>query len=160
VEDAVRPAKVEPPLNIYPGRVDEKGRLKLPVDFQQYLNGLGETRVFMTTLDGRIGRIYPISVWRENEAMLREAGEDAEAGDDLWFFASALGGDAEMDAQGRLLLPAALRQHLGVEGEPVYLHSYRGHIRLYTQAVYDEKMGRATAALGDKLRAFEKKGLR
>jgi len=151
---------VEPPRGIYPGRVDEKGRLKLPVDFQQYLNRLGESRVFITTLDGRIGRIYPISVWRDNEIVLREAGDDADKAEDLWFIANAFGGDAELDSQGRLLVPTDLRRHLNVENQPVHLEYYKGHVNIYTQAVYDEKMARAFDSLGEKLKVFEKKGLR
>jgi MraZ protein len=160
VEDAAKLAPAEPPRSIYPGRVDEKGRLKLPVDFQQFLSALGETKVFITTFDGSIGRIYPISEWKEIERMLREGGEDAEAAEDLWFLANAFGGDAEVDSQGRLLLPSELRKRLEVENQPVHLHHYRGHIRIYTQAIYEQKMGRAFEAVDDKLRRFEKKGLR
>jgi MraZ protein len=69
VEANPRPAPVEPPRGTYQARVDEKGRLKLPAVFQQYLTDLGETKVFVTSLDVRIARIYPISVWKENEIL-------------------------------------------------------------------------------------------
>ena len=155
-----QPVAIEHPRGFHSARVDEKGRLKLPAAIQQYLNRLGESQVFITTLDGRIGRIYPISVWRENEILLRDAGEEAEQAEDLWFIANAFGGDAEVDAQGRLLIPAELRRHLGVEGEQVHLEYYKGHVNIYTQAVFDEKKTRASESLPDKLKLFEKKGLR
>jgi MraZ protein len=58
--------RIEPPLGMYPARVDEKGRLKLPADFQQYFADLGERKFFITSLVRRIAQIYPISVWRQN----------------------------------------------------------------------------------------------
>jgi MraZ protein len=160
VEVSAQPVAVEAPRGFTAVRVDEKGRLKLPTDFLHYLNRLGESQVFITTLDGRTGRIYPISVWRENEILLRNAGEDAEAAEDLWFIANAMGGDAEVDGQGRLLLPAELRRRLEVEGQPVHLEHYKGHFNIYTQAVFDEKLSRANEGLADKLKRFEQKGLR
>ena len=105
-------AEVEHPRGIYPGRVDDKGRLKLPVDFQRYLTQTGAEKVFVTSFDERIGRIYPIPVWNENEKLLRTPNDNAPDADDLWFTANDLGGDSEMDAQGRLLMPPGLRRAL------------------------------------------------
>jgi MraZ protein len=153
-------AQPEPPRGIYPARVDDKGRLKLPADFQKYLQDLGETKVFMTTFDGKVARIYPISVWRSNEALLSEGGEETEQAEDLWFVANDLGGDAVMDNQGRLLVPPELRRALGIENAPVRLEYYKGHFNLYSEAVYQERKARAMANLAEKLKAFEKKGLR
>ena len=42
---------VESPRGIYPARVDEKGRLKLPADFQRFLQESGATKVFITSFD-------------------------------------------------------------------------------------------------------------
>ena len=44
----------EPPNGMYPARVDDKGRLKLPVGFQEYISGLPEKKLFVTSLDRRI----------------------------------------------------------------------------------------------------------
>lgn len=114
----------------------------------------------MTTFDGKVARIYPISVWRSNEALLSEGGEETEQAEDLWFVANDLGGDAVMDNQGRLLVPPELRRALGIENAPVRLEYYKGHFNLYSEAVYQERKARAMANLAEKLKAFEKKGLR
>src|SRR3954452_611353 len=143
VEDIASPAVIEHPRGIYPGRIDEKGRLKLPSDFQQYLAGIKETKVFCTTFDERIARLYPISKWKEIETMLREPAEDAEAAEDLWFTAMDLGGDAEMDSQGRLMITTKLRRALHTENKPVYLEHYKGHINVFGEAVYQERKQRA-----------------
>src|ERR1051326_7163859 len=90
---------VESPRGIYAARVDEKGRLKLPVDMQHLLIAMGEQKVFITSLDEETARIYPISLWRQNEKILSEATEDPKAAEDLAFLANDLGGDAKLDEQ-------------------------------------------------------------
>ena len=69
---------MEPPHSIAQARVDEKGRLKLPSEFLEYLKKLGVDKVFITTLDRELARIYPISVWKANENFFANAGDLAE----------------------------------------------------------------------------------
>ena len=40
---------LEPPRGIYPARLDDKGRLKLPVQFQQYLAAFPEKKLFVAS---------------------------------------------------------------------------------------------------------------
>jgi MraZ protein len=159
VEEIIQIAAVEPPRGIYSGSVDEKGRLKLPVSFQLFLTNLGETKVFATSFDMRIARLYPISEWKKVDAKLKDSKEDAQAAEDLWFMAMDLGGDAEMDSQGRLMLPPELRRTLEIEKAPVHLQHYKGHIKVYSDKVYNEIRGRAQQNLPEKLSLFETKGL-
>jgi MraZ protein len=158
VEDVVKTA-VEPPRGIYPGRVDEKGRLKLPVDFQEFLKGIGELKVFATSFDERIGRLYPISAWKEIEKLLRNPGENAEDAEHLWFTAMDLGGDADMDDQGRVLLPSELRKALNIEKQPVHLEHYKGHINVFSETIYNERKAAARANRAAALKVFETRGL-
>ena len=156
---------VPPPLGIYPARVDEKGRLKLPADFQQYLNAIftgeaTERRVFITSLDLRTVRIYPLSLWKSNENLLEQETDNAEDAADIAFLAKDLGGSSEVDGQGRVLVPVGLRQLLGLESKPVFLDCYKGRISVLTEEVYKEKQARARENVLDKLSRLEKRGLR
>lgn len=151
---------VEAPHGIYPARVDDKGRLKLPSVFQQYLNSRGERKVFITSLDTHTARIYPMSVWKDNEKFFEEYTEDPQIAEDVAFIANDLGADSELDGQGRLLVPQELRQKLDVENQPVWLDCYKGRINVYTKAVYEERKSRASQGLAEKLRALERKGLK
>ena len=151
---------VESPRGIYQARVDEKGRLKLPVDMQQLLNASGEQKVFITSLDEVTARIYPIAIWRENEKILAESHEDPETAEDIAFLANDLGADSEVDAQGRVLLPTELRRLLQLEGEAVWLECYQGGINIYNKGVYEARKARARENRAAKLTAFRKKGLR
>lgn len=151
---------VDPPRGIYPARVDEKGRLKLPVDFQHFLIASGGVKVFITSLDLTTARIYPISIWRDNEKIFETLTDDPEGAADVAFLANDLGADSELDGQGRLLVPAELRKELNLESQPVWLECYQGAITIYTKEVYDERRRRSRENLTDKVTALKKKGLR
>lgn len=157
--DGVNFGSVEHPRGIYPARVDDKGRLKLPADFHRYLTEVGATKVFVTSFDERIGRIYPIPIWKQVEALLNDPGDEAEDAEDLLFTANDLGGDTELDPQGRLLIPAPLRKVMNAENQPMWLEFQKGHINVFGAEVYEERKQRASSNRTEKLKAFIKKGL-
>src|SRR5271169_5574977 len=99
---------VEPPHSIAQASVDDKGRLKLPAEFTEFLEKSGVTRVFITTVDFRQVRIYPLSLWQRNENLFEGAGEHSGQAERLARLAKHFGGDAEIDRAGRVLLPAVL----------------------------------------------------
>jgi len=150
----------EPPHSIVQASVDEKGRLKLPVEFLEYLEALKVTTVFITTFDLRLARIYPMRVWEVNKALLQNAGENAAAAERLAFLAKAYGGDAEIDKSGRVLLPAKLREALNLEKQPVWLDEFQGRINVVTRQVHDERMQLAKANMSEDLKTLEKLGLK
>jgi len=150
----------EPPHSIVQASVDEKGRLKLPVEFLEYLEALNVTKVFITTFDLRLARIYPMRVWEVNKALLQNAGENAAAAERLAFLAKAYGGDAEIDKSGRVLLPAKLREALNLEKQPVWLDEFQGRINVVTRQVHDERMQLAKANMSEDLKTLEKLGLK
>jgi MraZ protein len=150
----------EPPRGFLQARVDEKGRLKLPAAIAQYLSGLGDQKVFVTTLNASTVRIYPISSWRETEKMLEEAGEDADVREDIAFIAYHFGADSEIDPQGRVLVPTDLRRALKLENEQVYLRCFKQRIDVIGREVYEQRLAKAMEGVGEKLQSLEKKGLR
>ena len=154
------PAAVEAPRGTLSGRVDEKGRLKLPSAIVQYLEALGERNVFVTTLNISTALIYPISVWRETENMLQEPGEDADSRADVAFVANHYGEDAEIDGQGRVLLPTTLRRELELEKDDVHLLCYKRRIEIFGSKTYEQRLAKAKTNLAEKVGALEKKGLR
>jgi MraZ protein len=154
------PARIEPPRGTLSGRVDEKGRLKLPAAMAQYLEAIGEKKVFITTLNLQTALIYPISAWRETENMLQQAGDDAEARSDVAFVANHYGEDAEVDAQGRVLIPTTLRRDLELEKDDVSLLFFKQRIEVFGSKVYAHRLERAKTNLADKVSALEKKGMR
>jgi DNA-binding transcriptional regulator/RsmH inhibitor MraZ len=115
--------------------------------------------VFITSLDRRIARIYPISVWKQNEKFFQEFNANPKAAADVNFIANDLGADSELDGQGRVLVPSELRRLLEMENQPVWLECFRGRFNVYSQAVYEDRKRRALEGLEDKLDLLEQSGL-
>jgi MraZ protein len=151
---------VEPPHSIAQARIDDKGRLKLPAEFLEYLKLMGVEKVFITTVDLELARIYPIPVWKANVDFFSEAGELAELAEDVAYIAKYFGGDSEIDSQGRVLMPADMRKRMNLESAPVWLDVSKGRINVAGKAVHEARFQRAMANLGEKVKALEKKGLK
>ena len=150
----------EHPLGIFQARCDEKGRLKLPANFFEYLKALGVEKVFITTVDMKLARIYPRKVWESNQNLFATAGENAEIAEDVAFIADLYGADSEIDAQGRILVPTELRRALEIEAQPVWLNCYNGRINVFPKKVFEERRERARVNLADKVKTLEMKGLK
>jgi DNA-binding transcriptional regulator/RsmH inhibitor MraZ len=73
--------------------------------------------------------------------------------------AKKYGADAEIDAQGRVLLPSALRTLLALEGEMVAVEHASGRIDLAVKAIYDKEMAEAEKDLPAKFETFREIGL-
>src|ERR1700743_1330531 len=67
---------VKPPRGMYPTRLDDKGRLKLPAGFQTFFAALREKTLFVTSMDRKVALIYPMAIWRENEKFFEGYKED------------------------------------------------------------------------------------
>jgi len=138
--------QISPPLGFHAAKVDEKGRLKLPTDFQQFFTKLGVTEFFVTSLDRHIASVYTVPSWRQAESFLENYAADPEKADDVLFNANDLGGETGMDSQGRLLVPAELRRELGIENQPVRLKAFGTRIDILSDAMYAKRRERASAA--------------
>lgn len=124
-----------------PATVDEKGRLKLPSTFKADLDTLacGEgregVRHYLTSLDGKSARLYPMPVWEAIEARLAQLPSTNPARRKLLEFTAFYGSEVEPDAQGRFVIPPILREAAQLTGEVAILGQLdhlaiwnRGHI--------------------------------
>ena len=150
---------IEPPRGMYPGRLDDKGRVKLPVAFQQFLGSLREKKLFVTSLDRKTAQVYPIAVWRENEKFFDTFRAEPRIARNVAFNAADLGAETEMDGQGRILFSPELRRELGIENQPVRLFAYRGRIEVLSEKVYEERRLEAAQTPVEDLAKLEAAGL-
>jgi MraZ protein len=161
VENQPKSSPVEPPRGSFSAHVDDKGRLKLPVNFQEFLSTFGDDKLYATSVDDRIARIYPISVWKGNEKVLEDlAMENPDASEDLSILTNHYGADAKVDPQGRVTLPTDLRRALGLEDKEVRLDWSQSAINVYSMAEYEARMRRARENASDKLKAAKLKGFK
>ncbi|MGB9846143.1 MAG: division/cell wall cluster transcriptional repressor MraZ [Desulfotomaculales bacterium] len=101
----------------YQHALDSKGRLFIPARFRE---GLGEKFVLTKGLDGCLFA-YPPQEWLSLEDKMKAlpfTRSDVRAFV-RFFFAGAC--ECEVDRQGRILIPAALRRHASLEKEAVII---------------------------------------
>src|SRR5690348_5753030 len=150
---------VEPPRGMYPARLDDKGRLKLPTSFQQFFSALREKKLFVTSLDRRIAQIYPMEVWRQNENFFETYRDNPNVAKNVAFNAADLGIEAEMDAQGRITFPPELRRELGIENQTLRLFAYKGRIEVLSEKIYEERKLQASGTGPEDVANLERAGL-
>lgn len=125
------------------GRVDEKGRLKFSALVKQQLETQYEDpRLFITSLDGEKVKVFPIKEWEAVEARLSQKSTegkevDGEVKDKILFHANRYGAEESLDNQGRILVPAVLREIAGMRGE-VKLMWQNNHILVLSAKNFDE----------------------
>jgi len=159
-QGSAKPVSVPPPKAIYHARVDEKGRLKLPRDFESYLRTFEEQTFFVTTLDERIARIYPMPAWHENASFFENCQEDPELVEEVAFATRVYGAESPLDKDGRILIPPQLRRKLGIENQPVWVGYFKGAVEVYSEGVYQELMQRASVNLKEKVKKLRERGLK
>jgi len=103
----------------HPARVDEKGRLKLPAEFKRRIDELYNGRFYITSRDGRVAEVYPLQEWEKVEQKLASIPNFDPAKRKLMDRYNFFGSEAEMDAQGRILLPQILREKANLTADVV-----------------------------------------
>ena len=100
-----------------PATVDEKGRLKIPAAFKSELDEMSVQDFFVTSLDGKSVWVYPLPAWLKIEEKLAGLPTMNKAKKHFLDRTNYWGQMARADAQGRILIPALLRESAEVQGE-------------------------------------------
>lgn len=111
----------------YNHTVDAKGRLIVPSKFRDQL---GDEFVVTRGLDGCLF-VYSSEEWKNIETKFREVSQFSKEARKFarFFFAGAT--VCEVDKQGRVLLPAVLREFAGIEKE-IILAGVGNHIEIWS----------------------------
>jgi MraZ protein len=99
----------------YNHTIDAKGRLIIPSRFR---DELGDTFVMTKGLDGCLS-IYPKGEWEEFEKKLRSLPLTSKNARTFTRFFVAGAAACELDRQGRVLVPATLREYAGLTKDVV-----------------------------------------
>lgn len=115
----------------YNHSIDVKGRIIVPAKFRE---DLGEEFVVTLGLDGCLF-LYPDSEWREFVEQLKHLPGNRQARQlQRYFLAGAT--TCEIDKQGRILIPAKLREHAKLEKEVVFV-GVLGKIEIWSKELWD-----------------------
>lgn len=117
----------------YQHTIDQKGRVIIPAKFRE---GLGDHFMITRGLDQCIF-VYPLEEWRQIEAKLKSlpfTRADARAFT-RFFFSGAM--ECELDKQGRVTLPANLRDYARLTKECVLI-GVSNRVEIWSKAVWEE----------------------
>jgi MraZ protein len=123
-------------IGTYEHTIDEKNRLTLPARFRE---ALGDGVVLARGLDGNVA-VYPRETWKVTvetrisalDPLSREARELRR-----FFFSGAA--EADLDRQGRILVPVALTRHADLEREVVVAGNY-DHLELWNPSSWEQHL--------------------
>ena len=101
----------------YAARIDDKGRLKIPNAFRTVVEKTHGPDLFVTSLSGESVRIYPMPVWLELEEKLGRMPSTHPSRLRYLDRVNFYGQTAQIDAQGRVVIQARLRESAGMNGE-------------------------------------------
>lgn len=106
-----------------PAKIDEKGRLKVPADFRKVIEDKYGKDCFITSTDGESALVYPLPVWFEFQARLAKVPSASVAKAKLLERVNYFGQVASLDVQGRITVPAVLRDVAKIADDVVVLGS-------------------------------------
>lgn len=110
----------------YSHGIDEKGRLIVP---SKYRDELGKEFVVTKGSEGCLF-VYPMKEWEKIEKQVKEMALNGKEGRKfirMFFSSAAL---LELDKQGRVLIPALLKEHAGLDKEVCLIGSV-SHIEIW-----------------------------
>jgi MraZ protein len=100
-----------------PARIDDKGRLKVPNAFRALVESKYGRELFLTSVTGEYVRIYPMPVWLEIEEKLGAMPSTNPSRlrylDRVNYYCQP----AELDVQGRVIIPVRLREAATMSGD-------------------------------------------
>jgi MraZ protein len=137
-------------------RIDDKGRLKVPNVFRSLLESKYGRELFLTSLSGESVLLYPMPVWIDKEEKLSQMPSAHPSRQRFLDRVNFFGQVAELDTQGRVLVPVRLRETATMSGDVDVLGQYNylevwNHDRFLTKLQrdpYTDEDARALAEYG------------
>jgi MraZ protein len=122
-----------------PTKIDEKGRLKIPADFRRIIEEKYGKDCFITSTDGERALVYPLPVWFEFQSRLSKVPSASQAKARLLERVNYFGQVSAIDAQGRVLVPAVLREVAAIADDVVVLGS-QDHLIVWNEQKIQKRL--------------------
>ena len=124
-----------------PTRIDDKGRLKIPTLFRGLIQDQRGPDVFVTSVTGESVLIYPMAVWLEVEQRLSKAPANHPSILKFLDRVSYYGQESELDGQGRIVVPALLRESASIVGD-VRVFGKIDYLEVWNEERFAQKLAR------------------
>lgn len=116
-----------------PAKIDEKGRLKVPAHFRKIIEERYGPDCFITSTDGERALVYPLPVWFDFQGRLSKVPSTSVAKAKLLERVNYFGQVGSLDSQGRITVPAVLREVAGITDDVVVLGS-QDHLIVWNES--------------------------
>ncbi|MBI2773443.1 MAG: division/cell wall cluster transcriptional repressor MraZ [Chloroflexi bacterium] len=126
--------------------LDEKGRLAIPAKFR----GRFKEGAVVTRWIGECLAVFPTSEWDAINADIAKRPRTDPTVQQFVHFVVGGAHEAEPDGQGRIVIPAHLRQHAGLAGEAVVIGASR-HVEVWEPGRWRARLAEVGPAIGEKL---------
>ncbi len=133
----------------HPAKVEESGRLKLPVPFKQLLDAANVTDLFVTSEDGERAQIWPLPEWEKIEAQLAKHSAMNDAVSKYLDIVSYYGQQVKVDGQGRFMLPQLLRGAAKLEGDLAVMGKIN-HLEVINRPNFEQKLPARTLSADER----------
>ncbi|HET8796830.1 MAG TPA: division/cell wall cluster transcriptional repressor MraZ [Thermoanaerobaculia bacterium] len=131
-----------------PAKIDDKGRLKVPASFRKIIEERYGPDCFVTSEDGERALIFPLPVWFEKQARLAKVPSSSQAKMKYLERVNYFGQVTSIDNQGRLLMPAVLREVAGIAEDVVVLGS-QDHLIVWNEPKIQKRLADAPLTAED-----------
>jgi len=121
-------------MGTYQNNVDPKGRVSIPVKFR---DALGERFYVTKGFDSCID-VYTVEGWEEFAEKLQKLSVTKKDMRDFVRFVFGNATEVELDKQGRILLPAMLRETVGIEKEVIVM-GVGNKVEIWDKAKWEER---------------------
>jgi len=123
-------------IGTYEHSIDDKSRLTLP---RRFRDALGAGVVLARGLDRNVA-VYPREAWKVNvEDRISALDPFSHEARELRTFFFSGAAEADLDGQGRVLVPAALTRHAGLEHDVIVAGNY-DHLQLWSPAAWEQHL--------------------
>ena len=128
----------------YEHSVDEKSRLTLPARFRHSLaGGVVLARGIERNID-----VFPSDTWHENTSRIAKLDSLNREGRDMKRYVFAGAAVAELDRQGRVLIPPHLAEHAGVVKDVVVI-GVHDHVEIWDRSAWAVHLSAIEGSAGD-----------
>jgi len=137
----------------YDHTMDGKGRLSIPRAFRGELEGAGENPPMLVIQKDHIS-LFPAAEWTAQEQRLKALPEFDPDAQRLRRFFLAGSQPCPVDPQGRILVPAFLRDHAGLDSK-VILAGVIDRVEIWSPARFEQNQAATIGALDEIQRSVD-----